>query len=92
MAKLYEDLDYLEERAQEPEDANLGAAAIFLRNMFQSNSITFAIMGGYSLVLRGNDRKTNDIDVAADSTMRELYSLTSQQPRSVSHDAVSSII
>lgn len=61
--------------------AQLSAAAMFLSQVFEANSVTFAFMGGYALILRGSSRDTHDIDVAVGCTMQRLLQVISAQPR-----------
>lgn len=61
---------------------HLLSAADFITQLFEGKSIPFAIMGGFSLGLRGSRRQTHDVDIAAGCTMRQLQQAIAGQPRS----------
>ncbi|KAI9710294.1 MAG: hypothetical protein M1820_002788 [Bogoriella megaspora] len=67
--------------AQNAGDKHLVAAADYIVQVFQANNIKYAIMGGFSLMLRGNKRETHDVDVAIGCTMQRLKEVLSPQAR-----------
>lgn len=56
-------------QAQAAGPASLRAAAVYLTKHFHDAHITVAIMGGYSVILRGSPRSTHDVDIAIGATM-----------------------
>ena len=48
---------------------SLRAAAFYLTTRFREAHIVTAIMGGYSVVIRGSPRRTHDVDIAISSSM-----------------------
>ena len=84
MAEVYsvdQDLDGLEEQALQAGHDHLTAAAQWIEELMNQKQLTFAFMGGYSLILRGSSRTTTDIDVAVSLKMREVKSLLADQER-----------
>jgi hypothetical protein len=59
----------------------LAAAADYMIQVFQANSIPTALMGGFSLLIRGSSRMTHDVDLVAGCNMQQLVAVLSQQPR-----------
>ena len=71
MAETYDTMQQqaYQAQAQAAETRSLRAAALYLSNHFRARHITIAIMGGFSVVLRGSIRRTHDIDIAVASSM-----------------------
>ncbi len=55
--------------AQTAGTTSLRAAAVYLTKLFDDAHIPVAIMGGYSIILRGSPRSTHDVDIAIGATM-----------------------
>jgi len=55
--------------SREPDQRNLGLAARFMISLFQRRNITFALLGGWAVFLRGGTRSTEDVDFTVASTM-----------------------
>jgi hypothetical protein len=51
---------------------SLRAAALYLTTRFREAHIVMAIMGGYSVIIRGSSRRTHDVDIAIGSNMGAL--------------------
>ncbi len=66
-----------------PPEQNLFSAALFLQNLLASHAIPHAITGGFSLRLRGSDRKARQIDFAVQPSggMRQLKEVLRPCPR-----------
>lgn len=67
-----------------PPDQNLFSAALFLQNLLASNDVPHAVTGGFSLRLRGGDRRARQIDFAVQPAggMRQLKEILRPYPRS----------
>lgn len=52
-----------------PSHRNLGLAARFMISLFQRHNITFALLGGWAVFLRGGGRSTEDVDFTVATTM-----------------------
>jgi hypothetical protein len=79
MATEYSMADYESDEDSEamsdlPPEANLFSAALFLQDLLTVSFIPHALMGGFSLRLRGSDRKARQIDFAVQPQggMRQL--------------------
>lgn len=59
----------------------LGLAARFITNLFESHSITYAFIGGWAVYLRGASRTTRDIDISVTTSMDHLRQILMAQPR-----------
>lgn len=70
----YESDDDDEGLTKSPAEENLFSAALFLQNLLTSHHIPHALTGGFSLRLRGGDRKARQIDFAVQPSggMRQL--------------------
>ncbi len=66
-----------------PPEQNLFSAALFLQSLLASHAIPHAITGGFSLRLRGSDRKARQIDFAVQPSggMRQLKEVLRPCPR-----------
>lgn len=66
-----------------PPDQNLFSAALFLQNLLASNDVPHAVTGGFSLRLRGGDRRARQIDFAVQPAggMRQLKEILRPYPR-----------
>ena len=62
---------------------HLDLAAEFLVRVFSANHIPYAFMGGYSLILRGSPRGTQDLDVTVGCAMDQLVQVLKAQNRYV---------
>jgi hypothetical protein len=49
--------------------------------VFSANHIPYAFMGGYSLILRGSPRGTQDLDVTVGCAMDQLAQVLKAQNR-----------
>lgn len=67
-----------------PPEQNLFSAALFLQNLLASHRLPHALTGGFSLRLRGSDRKARQIDFAVQPSggMRQLKEVLRPHPRS----------
>ncbi|KAI9837596.1 MAG: hypothetical protein M1819_007247 [Sarea resinae] len=86
MADVYNLVDYdsEEERERDPQGpprANLFAAAIYLKTLWDANNIAFAALGGFAMMCRGSERQTRDIDLVVQTNMATLWALITPQPR-----------
>jgi hypothetical protein len=68
-------------RSRNATPAELAQARDYLIQILQANNVPYAFMGGYSLVLRGSQRPTNDIDIALQATQLELLAVVTPQSR-----------
>lgn len=55
--------------SRDPDQRNVGLAARFMISLFQRRNITFALLGGWAVFLRGNTRSTEDVDFTVATTM-----------------------
>jgi hypothetical protein len=76
-----DDLDDLEEEAARASSANFIAARDYVLSLLGGNGVQGALLGGYSLSLRGSPRKTYDIDVAVEATMRDVQRIVRDEQR-----------
>ena len=67
-----ERLTELMTQAREASDQHLEAATYYMLELLQKHDIRAAMMGGYSLKLRGSPRRTYDADIGVQTTMRNL--------------------
>jgi hypothetical protein len=58
--------------SREPDPRNLGLAARFMISLFRRHDITFALLGGWAIFLRGGTRSTEDVDFTVATTMDHL--------------------
>ena len=58
----------------------LTAAADFISQIYEENDIAYALMGRFSMMLRGSTRRTFDIDIATGCNMQLLIQVLSAQP------------
>lgn len=70
-----DNLDDLEEKAADANSRNFAAALDYISRLLNRNSVSWALMGGYSLSLRGSGRQTFDIDVAVQATMLTMQKI-----------------
>ena len=89
MAQRYNHIEYdsEEERRRDPEgppQKNQLAAAEFLASILRPAHVSYAIMGGFALVLRGSGRPTRDIDIVVDSAPLGIWSIIETQKRYIS--------
>lgn len=56
---------------------HLVAAADYITRLFEANEVPFAIMGGFSMNIRGSIRETYDVDVAVGCDMNKLLAVVS---------------
>jgi hypothetical protein len=68
-------------RSRDATPAELAQARDYLIQILQANNVPYAFMGGYSLVLRGSQRPTNDIDIALQATQLELQAVVTPQSK-----------
>lgn len=61
--------------------ANVGLAARFLIELFQTHAIPFAFLGGWAIHLRGNTRATEDVDIAVGVDMDRLKQILLAESR-----------
>ncbi|ERF74179.1 hypothetical protein EPUS_03369 [Endocarpon pusillum Z07020] len=88
MATEYNMADYESDEDGEefinlPPEQNLSSTALFLQSLLASHNIPHAITGGFSLRLRGSDRKARQIDFAVQPSggMRQLKEVLRPCPR-----------
>ncbi|WEW55166.1 hypothetical protein PRK78_000595 [Emydomyces testavorans] len=60
---------------------HLLSAADFISQLLRGRNIPFAIMGGFSLGLRGSQRQTHDVDIATGCNMGQLIQAIAGQQR-----------
>ncbi|KGQ01636.1 hypothetical protein PAAG_11619 [Paracoccidioides lutzii Pb01] len=60
---------------------HLLSAAYCISQILEGKSIPFVFMNGYSLVLRGNQRPTRDVDIAIGCTMSQLTQVIAEGQR-----------
>jgi hypothetical protein len=80
----YESDDEGEAFSNLPPEQNLFSTALFLQHLLTSHHIPHALTGGFSLRLRGSDRKARQIDFAVQPSggMRQLKEVLRPHPRS----------
>ncbi|KAE9373016.1 hypothetical protein N431DRAFT_406266 [Stipitochalara longipes BDJ] len=86
MASRYSLVDYDsdEERARHPNGPppeNLLSACMFMVHLLDTARLNYAVMGGFGLVIRGSPRPTNDVDIAVEARMANLWQLVEPQAR-----------
>jgi hypothetical protein len=74
-------LSKLEEDSQLASDVHIVYAADHVVQVLNDNNIPYAIMGGFSLRLRGNPRNTFDVDLAVGTNMLKLRTVFASDPR-----------
>lgn len=62
-------------------DQHLFAATEYVTELLTQNRVSYTIMGGFSLRLRGSDRATHDVDIAVGCDMNRLLQLIRPQTR-----------
>lgn len=62
---------------------HLLSAAVYMSRLLTRRGIPFAIMGGFSLKLRGCQRATQDVDIATECNMGQLIQAIAGRKRSV---------
>ena len=67
------DPDDHELHQDEPDMANVFAAAIYVAKLIQAAGFQYALLGGCALVALGAPRKTFDADIATNATMADLW-------------------
>lgn len=67
--------------SREPDQRHLGLAARFMISLFQRRDITFALLGGWAVFLRGGTRFTQDVDFTVAATMDLLKEAMLPEPR-----------
>jgi predicted nucleotidyltransferase len=77
----YDQFERCMARSREVTAAELAQARDYLIQVLQTNHVPYAFMGGYSLVLRGSQRPTNDIDIAIQANQLELQAVVTPQSR-----------
>lgn len=77
----YDQLEGCMARSRNATPAELAQARDYLIQILQANNVPYAFMGGYSLVLRGSQRPTNDIDIAIQANQLELQAVVTPQSR-----------
>lgn len=68
-------LDDLEEQAQEPSPQYQRSALALVSSLLEQNAIAYGVMGGMNFYLRGSGRTTGDVDIAVDNQPRMSYLL-----------------
>ena len=81
MASRYNFALYNSDNDETPDDDNLWAAVLYMAQLFESNDAIYAVMGGFSMRLRGSSRETTDIDIAVNIKMKRLWEILTPQPR-----------
>jgi len=69
------------DRSKNATPAELAQARDYLMLVLQANNVPYAFMGGYSLVLRGSPRLTNDLDIAIQMNQLRLQEMVTPQSR-----------
>ncbi|KAK0118402.1 hypothetical protein ONS95_012691 [Cadophora gregata] len=69
--------------AYEASELHLHAAALYVTTLLDTHGIPNALMGGFSMYLRGSTRVTHDIDVAVGCDMQTLLQALSTDKRVV---------
>ena len=67
-----------EEANPPPPDVNMVSAARFVRDLLGQAHVEYAIIGGFSLRVRGSERMTRDVDIAVmppggERQIREIF-------------------
>ena len=86
-----DDIDDLEEKSSTATPKHFAAARDYIFGLLERHGFQAALMGGYSLFLRGSPRRTIDIDVAVRATMLNLESAVQHEQRQVHLDAAFTI-
>jgi len=77
----YQETANLTAQSQSAGPNHLTAAADYITQLFQTEGIPHALMGGFSLQLRGSPRNTFDVDIAVGCDMGQLIAVLSSQDR-----------
>jgi hypothetical protein len=77
----YDQFEGLTAKSRNATPAELAQARDYLILILQANNVPYAFMGGYSLVLRGSQRPTSDIDIAIQVNQLELQAVVTPQSR-----------
>lgn len=88
MASKYSVLDYDSDKERErdpdgPPNENLTSAALYVATILRAKSISYALMGGYNLKLRGSPRRTRDIDMCLQAPMKTVWDVVTPASRYV---------
>ena len=80
-----DDLEYLEEQNEEQvTQRHLFCALDYIVTLLNAKDISYGIMGGMSMILLGNQRRTTtDVDVAVDVKPKDLLTVLEEEPRYV---------
>jgi hypothetical protein len=89
---MNDDIDDLEEKSKVASYENFAAARDYMLDLLRRHGFSTALMGGYSLYLRGSPRRTIDIDIAVRATMLNLESAIHREQRQVHLHEASAII
>lgn len=65
-----DDLDDLEDAAENATEAHLSTALTVVAGLFEANSVVYGVMGGMNFNVRGSGRTTHDVDIAVDNRPR----------------------
>jgi hypothetical protein len=71
----------LKDAARQANSDELLLAADYMSQLFQANNVSYALMGGLSVRLRGGPRETQDVDIAIGCDMGRLLQIIRVQPR-----------
>lgn len=57
------------------------SAAIYISQLFKTNNVPYAFMGGFAMRLRGSERCTQDIDVCVRISMLAVWRVVEGERR-----------
>ena len=77
----YDQFEELMARSRNATPAELAQTRDYLILILQTNNVQYAFMGGYSLILRGSQRPTSDIDIAIQVNQLGLQAVVTPQSR-----------
>jgi hypothetical protein len=76
-----QEMENYEKLSRKATEDHMVDAADHIVQVLERNGINYAIMGGFSLRIRGSNRDTFDVDLAVGANMLELRTALAADPR-----------
>lgn len=87
----YDSEEERENNPNAPPLENLASAARYVAAQIKSVGGTYALMGGFSLLMMGSQRPTRDVDMVTTLNMRDIWDLIDGDERSIIFSHVTSL-
>lgn len=81
----------LTQSAKHARIAHLWCALEFMERLLRGKGVSYAVMGGLALNIRGSRRDTHDVDIAADCDMLTVRQTCINEPRLV-YNALTNVL